>query len=218
MATTKQEVLNQFNRYKMPFFAIYSGKDRVCINETNDLEEAQEILDTYLDGETKSVKIKIYKALPKGGITEKSEPHIVIPFEKRYTQEDKAQYYGMQGVGGVLFQKLETIENRIAGLEAEPATDEELSEEAEPNGILAGILGNPAVQNILSNFLTNISANIVTPHIAKPMSMAGTDEKVSLETIIETLLSKGVTIDDIHKLSQMPKEKLSFLLGMLRNQ
>jgi len=72
MATTKQEVLNQFNRYKMPFFAIYSGKDRVCINETNDLEEAQEILDTYLDGETKSVKIKIYKALPKGGITEKS--------------------------------------------------------------------------------------------------------------------------------------------------
>jgi len=218
MATTKQEVLNQFNRYKMPFFAIYSGKDRVCINETNDLEEAQEILDTYLDGETKSVKIKIYKKLPSGGINEKSEPHIVIPFEKRYTQEDKAQYYGMQGVGGVLFQKLETIENRIAGLEAEPATDEELSEQAEPNGILAGILGNPAVQNILSNFLTNISANIVTPHIQKPMAMAGTDEKVSLETIIETLLSKGVTIDDLYKLSQMPKEKLSFLLGMLRNQ
>jgi hypothetical protein len=50
------------------------------------------------------------------------------------------------------------------------------------------------------------------------MSMAGTDEKVSLETIIETLLSKGVTIEDLHKLSQMPKEKLSFLLGMLRNQ
>ena len=199
MATTKQEVLNQFNRYKMPFFAIYSGKDRVCINETNDLEEAQEILDTYLDGETKSVKIKIYKALPKGGITEKSEPHIVIPYEKRYTQEDKAQYYG------ALFQKLETIESRIAGLEADPETDEELSEQAEPNGILAGILGNPAVQNILSNFLTNISANIVTPHIQKPMAMAGTDEKVSLETIIETLLSKGVTIEDLHKLSQMPK-------------
>lgn len=218
MATTKQEVLNQFNRYKMPFFAIYSGKDRVCINETDDLEEAQEILDTYLDGETKSVKIKIYKAKPKGGITEKSEPHIVIPYEKRYTQEDKAQYYGMQGVGGALFQKLETIESRIAGLEADPETDEELSEQAEPNGILAGILGNPAVQNILSNFLTNISANIVTPHIAKPMAMAGTDEKISLETIIETLLSKGVTIEDLHKLSQMPKEKLSFLLGMLRNQ
>jgi hypothetical protein len=124
----------------------------------------------------------------------------------------------MQGVGGALFQKLETIESRIAGLEAEPETDEELSEQAEPNGILAGILGNPAVQNILSNFLTNISANIVTPHIQKPMAMAGTDEKVSLETIIETLLSKGVTIEDLHKLSQMPKEKLSFLLGMLRNQ
>ena len=83
--------------------------------------------------------------------------------------------------------------------------------------VIAGLVGNPAIQNVIAAFLTNISANVITNRATpvRPMAMAGVSPDI--DAIINSLLTKGVTVDDFNKLDQMPPERLSFLLSMLRN-
>jgi hypothetical protein len=64
-----------------------------------------------------------------------------------------------------------------------------------------GIINSPLV-GVLMQFLNN-----------KPVTaLAGTDD---LNEILETLFSKGVTVQHLKKLAGYPKEKISMLLTML---
>jgi hypothetical protein len=219
-----QTIIEQFKKYNTPFFSIYNGKDRVCINELNDQDEATEILETYLNGVEKgNFKIKLFKNIPKTGITEKTEAYIIIPFEKRieYTNEDKMLYYNGGGGTHFLNEKINNMQKEIDFLKTKnqlsenELDDEELEDEAETN-YLGAILGNPAVMSVLTSLATNIGANLFTQK-QKPMAMAGIEE-TSLDDIINVLFEKGVTENDLKKLSEMPKEKLSFLISMLNAQ
>jgi hypothetical protein len=97
-------------------------------------------------------------------------------------------------------------------------TDEEIEEESQPQNFLAGLVSNPDVQNLITGLLTNVGVNLLSKQVApnkmQPMAMAGID--FELEDIIQSLIDKGVTIDDFKKLNDMPNEKLSFLLNMLK--
>jgi hypothetical protein len=217
-------IIEQFKKYNTPYFSIYNGKDRVCINELNDQEEAQEILETYLNGVEKgNFKIKLFKNIPKGGITEKTEAYIIIPFEKKieYSNEDKLLYYGSGNNTHYLSEKINDLQREIEYLKTKnelaenSLEDEEVEEEAQEN-YLGAILGNPVVMNVLTTLATNIGANLFTQK-PKPMAMAGIEE-TSLNDIINVLLQKGVTEEDLKKLSEMPKEKLAFLVQMLKTQ
>jgi hypothetical protein len=219
-----QTIIEQFKKYNTPFFSIYNGKDRVCINELNDQDEATEILETYLNGVEKgNFKIKLFKNIPKTGITEKTEAYIIIPFEKRieYSNEDKMLYYNGGGGTHFLNEKINQMQKEIDFLKTKnelisnDLDDEEVEEEAETN-YLGAILGNPAVMSVLTSLATNIGANLFTQK-QKPIAMAGIEE-TSLNDIINVLFEKGVTEDDLKKLSEMPKEKLSFLVTMLKAQ
>ena len=219
-----QTIIDQFKKYNTPFFSIYNGKDRVCINELNDQEEAQEILETYLNGVEKgNFKIKLFKNIPKSGITEKTEAYIIIPFEKKieYSNEDKMLYYGGGGGTHYLSEKINDLQREIEYLKTKnelaenSLEDEEVEEEAQEN-YLGAILGNPVVMNVLTTLATNIGTNLFTQK-PKPMAMAGIEE-TSLNDIINVLFEKGVTEEDLKKLSEMPKEKLSFLVSMLKTQ
>jgi hypothetical protein len=217
-------IIEQFKKYNTPYFSIYNGKDRVCINELNDQEEAQEILETYLNGVEKgNFKIKLFKNIPKSGITEKTEAYIIIPFEKKieYSNEEKLLYYGGGGNTHYLSEKINDLQREIEYLKTKnelaenSLEDEEVEEEAQEN-YLGAILGNPVVMNVLTTLATNIGTNLFTQK-PKPMAMAGIEE-TSLNDIINVLLEKGVTEEDLKKLSEMPKEKLSFLVSMLKAQ
>lgn len=219
-----QTIIEQFKKYNTPFFSIYNGKDRVCINELNDQDEATEILETYLNGVEKgNFKIKLFKNIPKTGITEKTEAYIIIPFEKRieYSNEDKMMYYNGGGGTHFLNEKINQMQKEIDFLKTKnelisnDLDDEEVEDEAETN-YLGAILGNPAVMSVLTSLATNIGANLFTQK-QKPMAMAGIEE-TTLNDIINVLFEKGVTEDDLKKLSEMPKEKLSFLVTMLKAQ
>jgi hypothetical protein len=219
-----QTIIEQFKKYNTPFFSIYNGKDRVCINELNDQDEATEILETYLNGVDKgNFKIKLFKNIPKSGITEKTEAYIIIPFEKKieYSNEDKMLYYGGGGGTHYISEKINEMQREIDFLKTKnqlaenQLEDEDVEEEAETN-YLGAILGNPVVMNVLTSLATNIGANLFTQK-QKPMAMAGIEE-TSLDDIINILFEKGVTENDLKKLSEMPKEKLSFLISMLNTQ
>jgi hypothetical protein len=108
------------------------------------------------------------------------------------------------------------ILNEIRALRAERMAEMEEDEEEEPvtpSSILAGMLQQPQVQQMLIGILGNLAGNFMKP---KVQHISGTHTAEDLQTVIETLFSKGVTPDDLVKLSEMPESQISFLLSMLR--
>ena len=221
MTYTIDAIIEEYKDNNFPAFVVYEGKEPRSVYLDKDIEEGAERLTKALNRISNgSAKVKIYKTVPSKGIDDKTSAFLVLPYEKKYSQEDKAQYWEGRGLGSHMIEEIRSLKADIAGLKAdldESETDEELEKEAQPNGILAGLVGNPAIQNMIASFLTNISANVVTNHAVpvRPMAMAGVSPDV--DAIINSLLTKGVTVDDFNKLDQMPPERLSFLLSMLRN-
>lgn len=99
---------------------------------------------------------------------------------------------------------------RIAELETEEEEEEEKEEPVTPASILAGMLQQPQVQQMLIAMLGNIVSSFAAP---KVQHVSGTQD---LEQIIQTLFSKGVTADDLAKLAAMPQTQIAMLLTMLR--
>jgi hypothetical protein len=99
---------------------------------------------------------------------------------------------------------------RIAELETDEEEEEEKEEPVTPQSILAGMLQQPQVQQMLIAMLGNIVSSFAAP---KVQHVSGTQD---MEQIIQTLFSKGVTADDLAKLAAMPQTQISMLLSMLR--
>jgi len=122
------------------------------------------------------------------------------------------------GVSNQQAQVNNEILNEIRALRAERLaeleTDEEEEEEAEqpvtPSSILAGMLQQPQVQQMLIAMLGNLVNSFSAP---KVQHVSGTQD---VEQIIQTLFSKGVTADDLAKLAAMPQAQIAMLLSMLR--
>jgi len=121
------------------------------------------------------------------------------------------------GVSNQQAQVNNEILNEIRALRAERMeeleTDDEEEEKEEPvtpASILAGMLQQPQVQQMLIAMLGNIVSSFAAP---KVQHVSGTQD---VEQIIQTLFSKGVTADDLEKLAAMPQAQISMLLSMLR--
>jgi hypothetical protein len=99
---------------------------------------------------------------------------------------------------------------RIAELETDDEEEEEAEQPVTPSSILAGMLQQPQVQQMLIAMLGNIVSGFAAP---KVQHVSGTQD---MEQIIQTLFSKGVTADDLEKLAAMPQAQISMLLSMLR--
>lgn len=99
---------------------------------------------------------------------------------------------------------------RINELEADDEEEEEKEQPVTPSSILAGMLQQPQVQQMLIAMLGNIVSSFTAP---KVQHVSGTQD---MEQVIQTLFSKGVTADDLAKLAAMPQAQISMLLTMLR--
>lgn len=87
---------------------------------------------------------------------------------------------------------------------------EELEPEPQKN-FLAGLLENEQVQTMVVSAITGLIGSIM---IKKPIvtSLAGVDD---LDSILKTLFSKGVKLEHLKKLADMPEDKISMLIQML---
>ena len=99
---------------------------------------------------------------------------------------------------------------RMAELETDDEEEEEAEQPVTPSSILAGMLQQPQVQQMLIAMLGNLVNSFSAP---KVQHVSGTQD---VEQIIQTLFSKGVTADDLEKLAAMPQAQISMLLSMLR--
>lgn len=233
MSYTLDHLIEDYRDNNCPRFIIVVGKEirgRYADKDSTDMDEGEQLLRKWLSRiDNGTAKVKIFDKVPAKGIDVNTSAYVTLEYQKRYTAEDKNQYWESRGLGSHMMEELRNMRAEIGALkselEAEPETDDQLEKQAEPQSFLAGIMGNPAVQNIIASFLTNLSANMVSNHVTpqqqqqqytRPMAMAGID--TSLESTIESLVSKGVTQADFEKLDAMPTERLGFLLSMLRNQ
>lgn len=98
---------------------------------------------------------------------------------------------------------------RLAEIEDEDDEEEE-EEKTTPSSILAGMLQQPQVQQMLIAMLGNLVSSFAP---TKVQHVSGTQD---LEQIIQTLFSKGVTAEDLAKLAEMPQAQITMLLSMLR--
>jgi len=118
------------------------------------------------------------------------------------------------GVSNQQAQINNEILNEIRALRAERLEDEQDDEDEQepvtPASILAGMLQQPQVQQLLITALGNLVGNFARPRV---QAVSGTQD---LETTLQILFSKGVTADDLAKLAAMPESQITMLLSMLR--
>jgi hypothetical protein len=214
-------------------FYIVKGKkgDSIYINdEETDIEAAADMLAEDLKeiAETAELNIYSFKALPKNGDISKATGGMLTTYQKKqiYSSDEKVEYYKQQarGTDPALLELLkemredakllreEMAEERRIRAELEAADDDDDVEEQAESAGLGAILGNPAVQQILTALVTNIGANMATQ---QPRAMAGVEDQPELNALVQQLLSKGVTVEHLRKLAEMPTIKIKSLLMML---
>ena len=228
MYSNPQDIVNSYRKDNLPYFSVVSGKMIIERHEDSDIDEGAEKLENALKkcGSGK-IAVNIYRNIGKTGITDKTDVYKTYPYQNQYTLEEKENYYQRTGIAGAMISEIRDVRKDLAEIRAKiemdnAEDDDEIEEKMEPanQGMLGAILGNPAVQNFLTNFLTNITANMVSRPVNRPQPvvLSGDDHDAIIDSCIETLISKGMTVGDLQKLANMNPQQISFLLNMLRQQ
>jgi hypothetical protein len=217
-----------------PYFIItdYQGNILKRNEKIDDIEESAELIRSYFKGIDKYSQvvycIKQFSEVPKGGIKKVCEPDTISTYKlpKAYSNEDNEGQPQQRGgyYMGAMLDEVRQMRQEVALLKAqieESEDDSEVENQAEPTNYLGAILGNPAIMQVLTNLLTNITANIATPHIQAaapgfnaPRAMAGVCDE--FETVWTQLQNKGVRISDLQILASKTQDEINFLLNLLR--
>lgn len=219
------EVLNWYNQQEQCAWELYRfaavPKNRQALYYGKDKDDGYQKLQTELSsihsddcenyvlviGSVKGAKDKAFEAQFSKVFVVNERPYGVM-----------AGMPGMAPIYGVNKQQ-ESINNEILNeiraLRAERMQELEEDQEEEeqpvtPTSILAGMMQQPQVQQMLIAMLGNLVSSFSAP---KVQHVSGTQD---MEQILQTLFSKGVTADDLAKLAAMPDSQITFLLSMLR--
>jgi len=125
----------------------------------------------------------------------------------------------MSGIGSprteMLLEKLveqnAMLQSRIAAIEA---MDELEEEEEAPKSPIDQMISNPQVQEALIAGVISLMSGLASG-LGGPKAIAGIGDEAEAVEILQSLMSKGVTIDHLRKLNEMSSAKLSSLLFML---
>jgi len=213
----------KFIEKKLPFYIVCDSHNNILFSndsEGNEMLAAEMLVNDLKDIRKESqiiFNIKLFKSVPRGGFKKTSDSETLMTYQRK-KQQSFEDLTPSNYINNQILSKLdeikssnEKLEMRLAYLENEDSDDDE-EIKTEPQSILGAIVSNPSFQEVIVNLITNISANLLTNN-KKALSLAGPD---TLETIIERLISKGVTVDDLQKLSLMSNDKIAMLLTMLR--
>lgn len=230
-----------FVRNGLPFYVVVDTKNEILWKneEESDLEAAADLLREDLslirEYNTAIYTIRQFKKVPNGGLKKTTDPDCISTYKKTTPQEDRQEFfqarnYQMAGLNDSIL----SIKNEIASLKAEMSGDSSQDSDFDLEQEMEEIpwyhkLGETVVSHPqFGNFLTNIMANITTLLFnnqppAAPQALAGTtkqlmtpeEQQKALQDAINTLFSKGVTVEHIQKLADMPAVKIKSLLMML---
>jgi len=226
---TSQEVLNYYNEQDEPAweihrFAVSGSKNRDGIYYGTDKDAGLRKLTDELASK-QSDDCENYVIL-FGNMVKKE---FVPVYSKVFTPNPKIEsgpmvgLYGQQpyGQNQALTEILNEMRAQRAERLAELREDEDELAEPDDGGILAGQEKVERLVNQIHEILTSPVTSAVLSMLGmfnKPQvqQLAGTHSKDDVQQIVDTLLSKGVTPDDLAKLAAMEQKQIDFLLSMLR--
>ena len=228
MVTGTSGIMDWFDRNATsPYYSVWVNRKQLLFSfNDDDMEAGRSKLenDLYAIEQNNNNDLLIIKLHPKkdkaGYITDKTP--IYGSLVCRASELEKPMY-GMQPMGAIGYNsKMENVLERV--LETQNAiltklNAEELEEEyeEEDKGILGNILQSPQMQTLLMAGISKFLGIAGTDNEAMAAGLAGIEDGQENEAIIilNSLMSKGVSIDHLRKLDQMGTVQLKSLLAML---
>jgi hypothetical protein len=239
-----ENYVNQFIQNGCPYFLLTNDKIKsIVIIDRNDgvkaeediTEAAEKLRQTltreFLNNDRSKLILHCYECLPaKGkrlGINSTADYTIFCTFypelmENGYTP--RQNMYGIPQRDEALNSKVERLTDAVAALTTkielqDAESDDDIEEQAQPNigNALLGMVSNsPQLQQLLINMFANFATNgMASKPTGQTVGLAGIED-TDVETALQALFDKGVTVSDLIKLAAMDKVQIDFLLGMLR--
>lgn len=221
------EILSAFERKApKPYFELYVKNQRVIHNFENDFEKAKQIIteqvEEFLSSDFNQVfTIRMYNVQPKNKWTyEEKEQYLILycQAKRQKTQSVGAVDANLYPIYNIIEKQNEAITaltSQFNAIKAEQEEEEEQSVGSAEETLLNtinGIVNSPVVL-MASPYLKRLMDRLI-PEKKTIAGLAGT-EPTDLETTINILFSKGVTLEHLQKLAAMPEEKIKMLIAML---
>lgn len=218
--TTARGVMDWFMDQKIFTYTIYRGVklDHVAdIYDGNDRDEAENKLSRFCNKiEPTNDNVYYLKLEPANKKVKESLPGLV--FRLNVETPKFNPYFGMPQQNMIHSDNTEIL-SRLAAIENSLQDNSEPDEEPDEDNLIGSLLKEPSIKNLLISGIGSILANIITP-VPAPVALAGIDEtnqNITLQECINTLFSKGVTLQDLIKLSQKTDNEMNMLLNILRS-
>lgn len=225
MVTGTRGIMDWFDRNATsPYYSVWVNRKQLLFSwNEDDMEAGRSKLEDDLaaieqNNNNDLIIIKLHPKKDKAGyITDKTPIYGSLVCR---ASELERPNYGMQMAGmgynskmeSVLERVLETQNAILTKLNAEDLEEEE--EEEKDKGILGNILSNPQMQTLLMAGVTKLLGIGNADPVAT--GLAGIEEDTNEAIIIlNSLMSKGVSIEHLRKLDQMGTVQLKTLLNML---
>lgn len=223
MVTGTRGVMEWFDRNSTtPYYSVWCNRQLLFSWNSDDLEDGRNKLENDLiafeqNGVGDLFTIKLHPKKEKGFITDKTPIYASLNF--RPAELERA-YYSPNAIAGTGSNQLADAIARLTetqNLILSKLSEEEFEEEEKEESALGKLINNPAVQGLAIGYISKILGlnNMDTTNLQT--GIAGINELNEDEVIqiVSSLMDKGVTIEHLRKLDEMPKAKLSSLLLML---
>ena len=210
------DILEAFcNKAKTPYFSLWIGNEKFDENTVNDMDAAVEQLREDIERFVKRNMTNNFRIIlhdtKKTTYTKEKEAKVLLcnAFDTKFSQsnDNSNNYFQSQ-----LLEKINAIESKVNALEGENVEDEENENISGTENTLKQIndfIGSPAGSMLIGLFAPKLAQTELQPIT----SLAGTENE--LELVLNTLFSKGVKVEHLAKLAQMPADKIQMLISML---
>ena len=225
MVTGTNGIMDWFDRNATsPYYSVWVNRKQLLFSwNDDDMEAGRSKLENDLyaieqNGVNDLLIIKLHPKKDKAGyITDKTP--IYGSLVCRPSELEKINY-GMQQMGAVGYNsKMDSVLERV--LETQNAiltklnADDLEEEEEEDKGVLGNIINSPHMQTLLMAGISKLlGINTAETMAAGLAGIENTDENEAI-TILNSLMSKGVSVEHLRKLDAMGTVQLKSLLAML---
>lgn len=223
-----EEVIDQFKKIGLPNFSMWCKTALICQYNGDSIDEAIDIIQEEID---RNIKRKMshecfLKIHPRqeNNYTLKSEIQYNIVF-RSYDSPDFAAAVNPAVANYQVLEGLNEIKSRLAAIELEREFDDEDDEDDfdddfddEPEDKIAGyitkaesLLNHPVVGKIIEKLFTTPGEQ-QTKAVTSLAGMSEQDQVKLLNQCLEKLFEKGLTLQHLVKLAEMPEDRIKSLL------
>jgi len=209
------EVLEYFDKYaKQPYFSIWDRNSCHIQYSGDSFDEAKEIItdeinllkkrnyENPLTIKLHTEKSKVYTSTNK----DYNSCAVFVCYDSAIGSALMPAQQNNNQATIMLLNEINALKSEVNALKSEKIEYEEEEEDSETNFIngVNQALEHPIIAGLLNKLI-----------FGKQPSLAGVNTNLDLDDCIKTLFDKGVTIEHLRKLADMPKDKISMLISML---